>query len=126
MESREFEMSVKRKDAIYFFTLHQNKRDTIGKTDMLIRIFAEKLKCFDFIHPIGSENREGLRGIDVLCPLNGKAVSRPPAQQREGFIEHKIAGDAVFAIRTQFLPEKVNRLPPHACSPFPVIFSELP
>jgi hypothetical protein len=49
METRKSEMSVKRKDAIYLFTLHQNKRYTIGKTDMLIRIFAEKLKCFDFI-----------------------------------------------------------------------------
>jgi hypothetical protein len=49
METRKFEMSVKRKNAIYLFTLHQNKRYTIGKTDMLIRIFVEKLKCFDFI-----------------------------------------------------------------------------
>ena len=48
---------------------------------------------------------EGLRGINVLCPLNGKAAPRPPAQQRERFIEHKIAGDAIFAVRAQFLPD---------------------
>ena len=106
MEFREFEMSVKRKNAINLFTLHQNKRDTIGKTDMLIRIFAEILQRLDFIFPIGPAYGEGLRGINVLCPLNGKAVPRPPAQQRERFIEHKIAGDAIFAVRAQFLPDR--------------------
>jgi hypothetical protein len=49
METRKSEMFVKRKNAINLFTLHQNKRYTIGKADTLIRIFAEKLKCFDFI-----------------------------------------------------------------------------
>ena len=105
MESCEFEMSVKRKNAIYLFTFHQNKRDAIGKADMLIRIFAKDLQRFDFILPIGSAYGECLRGIDVPCPLNGKAVSRPPAQQRECFIEHKVAGDAVFSVRTQRLPD---------------------
>ena len=45
METRKFEVSVKRKDAIDFFALHQNKRNTNGKTDMLIRLFAEKLQA---------------------------------------------------------------------------------
>jgi len=106
METRKFEMSVERKGAIYFSTFHQNKGDTIGKADTLIRIFAEKLKCFDFIFLIGSAYGKGLRGIDVLGPLSGKAVSRPPAQQGESFIEYKIAGDAIFAFRTQLFPDR--------------------
>ena len=73
---------------------------------MLIRIFAEKLQCFDFIYPIGPENCEGLGGIDIFGSLNGKAVSCPPAQQRESFIEYKIAGDAVFSARSQLLPDR--------------------
>ncbi len=77
METRELEMSVKRKNAINLFALHQNKRDTIGKTDMLIRIFAEKLQRLDLIVLIGSAYGEDLRGINVLCPLNGKGVSGP-------------------------------------------------
>ena len=78
MEACEFEVSVKRKYAIDLFALHQNKRNTIGKTDMLIRIFAEKLQRTDFAFPIGPAYGEGLGGIDVFCPLNGKAVTRPP------------------------------------------------
>ncbi len=105
MESREFEMSVKRKNAIYLFTFHQDNRNTIGKADMLIRIFTKKLQRVDFISPIWSAYSECLGGIDVLCPLNGKAVSRPPAQQGERFIENKVAGDAVFAVRAQLLPD---------------------
>jgi len=105
MESRQSEMSVKRKNTIYLFTFHQNKRDTIGKADKMIRIFGKELQRADFIPPIGSANGERLRGIDVLCPLNGKAVSRPPTQQRESFIEHKVAGDAAFPVRTQRLPD---------------------
>ena len=73
---------------------------------MLIRIFAEKSQGFDFICPIGPENCEGLRGIDTFCSLNGKAVSCPPAQQRESFIKYKIAGDAVFTARTQLPPDR--------------------
>jgi hypothetical protein len=38
-------MSVKRKNAIYLSTLYQNKRDAIGKTVVLIRIFTEKSSC---------------------------------------------------------------------------------
>lgn len=106
MESCAFEMPIKGKNAIYPFTLHQHKRDAIVKTDTLIRKFAEKLQCLDFISPIWPADCESLRGIEILCPLNGEVVSCAPTQQRERFIEHKIAGYAGFAVRTQFLPSR--------------------
>jgi len=56
MESRKFEMPVERKNAIYLFTLNQSKRDTIGKTDMLICIFGEKLQRLDFIFLVKCAN----------------------------------------------------------------------
>lgn len=75
MKAGELEVSFKRENSIYLPALNQYKRDTIGKTDLLIRIFAKELQCLDFIFPIGSVYGEGLRGIDVFCPLNSEAVS---------------------------------------------------
>ena len=71
---------------------------------MLIRIFAKKLQRSDFIFPTWPAYCEGLRSVDVFCSLNRKTVSCAPAQQRERFIENKIAGDTVFAVRAKFLP----------------------
>jgi hypothetical protein len=68
-------MRVKRKGFPDFSRAHQDKRNTVGKTNLLIRIFGEKFDSLPLLFLLRAKYLQYAGIEDIASPLRGEGAS---------------------------------------------------
>ena len=97
-------MPIERECLAHAESLHQSKRNAIGKAHFLIGELGKVHNRVDFISFGGTKDSDGSRQIEISRPLGRERITCPPRKQRQEFVNYEIAGRDLRAGPLNFVP----------------------
>ena len=103
-EPGQCKMMIESEDSSKFILAHQDKRNAIGETHLLVRVFFKEFQGGNFVFFLGAGDDKLPGGVDVPSFFGCEQIARLTSDEGKCLSEDEITGEAWFARPKNPLP----------------------